>query len=79
MPRRKGSRNKSKFINVTLKQLNEVFEPDVTLRVDAAYGVIIAKGEPSDLSELTPSVIRKLSSPQRKEEHVAIRKLEFSK
>lgn len=77
--RRKGSKNRSKFINVRVEDILSVFNPEAVIRIDAAYASVIAEGEPTNLTELTPEVLDKLVTPKRKEEHVAIRKLEFTK
>lgn len=74
MSRKIGSKNKPKYIVTTLKELNKVFAAEASIRVDAAYAAIIAAGEPTDLSELGPQTIKKMSMP-RKEEKIAVRKV----
>jgi hypothetical protein len=79
MSRKVGDKNKPKFIVTTLKRMNEVFNENAEIRIDAAYALIIAKSGQTDLSELTPSMVKKMNTELKKNKNIAIRKLEFNK
>lgn len=56
MPRKQGSKNKSKFISVSIKEIVENFHPNALVRISSDYAVLFNKAEETTESSSAPEI-----------------------